>query len=186
MHKQRLAQTACWLVLAAQPAVAGAASAAGDCADSGLLPTQANNARVEAASLCLVNVHRARHGIRALRENADLAVSANGHSWDMVFENYFNHVSPTGERLLDRVVLTGYLPRRSTYIVGENIALGALEFGTPSAIVARWMRSPTHKANILDRDFRDSGIGTVAAIPFRYSDGLGGVTYTQEFGVIAR
>ena len=131
-------------------------------------------------------MHRARHGIRALRENADLAVSANGHSWDMVFENYLNHVSPTGERLLDRVVRTGYLPRRSTYIVGENIALGALEFGTPSAIVARWMRSPAHKANILDRDFRDSGIGIVAAIPFRYSDGLGGVTYTQEFGVIAR
>ena len=75
-------------------------------------------------------MHRARHGIRALRENADLAVSANGHSWDMVFENYFNHVSPTGETLLDRVVRTGYLPRRSTYIVGENIALGALEFGT--------------------------------------------------------
>ena len=63
----------------------------------------------------------------------------------MVFENRLDHVSPTGEGSLDRVVRTGYLPRRSTYIVGENIALGALEFGT-------------RKANILDRDFSDSGI----------------------------
>ena len=103
-----------------------------------------------------------------------------------VFENYFDHESPTGETLLDRVLATGYLPRRSTYVVGENIALGTLQLATPSAIVARWMRSPSHRANILDSDFRDSGIGIVAGVPLRYFDGLGGGTYTQEFGVIAR
>jgi uncharacterized protein YkwD len=104
----------------------------------------------------------------------------------MVFENYFNHESPTGETLLDRVLATRYLPRGSTYVVAENIALGTLRFATPSAIVARWMRSPAHKTNILDRDFRDSGVGIVVGVPFRYSGGLGGVIYTQEFGVIAR
>lgn len=190
MQKQRLVQTACWLVFATHPAVVGVASAAGNqrftsCADTGLFPTQANSARAEAASLCLVNVHRARHGMDPLRVNADLALAADGHSWDMVFGNYFAHVSPRGETLLDRVLATGYLPPRSTYIVGENIALGTLQLATPASIVARWMRSPSHKANILDGDFSDTGVGIVAGVPFRYSNGLGGVTYTQEFGVIA-
>ena len=104
----------------------------------------------------------------------------------MVFVNYFAHASPTGQTLLDRVLATGYLSRGATYIIGENIAVGALQLATPAAIVARWMRSPTHRADILDRDFRDSGIGIVAQVPSRYSGGLRGATYTQEFGVIAR
>ena len=46
------------------------------CADTDLRPTPANSTRVEAATFCLVNVQRARHGLHALRRNADLARSA--------------------------------------------------------------------------------------------------------------
>ena len=61
-----------------------------------------------------------------------------------------------------------------------------LQLSTPSAIVAGWMRSPEHRANILNPDFRDSGIGIVAHAPRRYSGGQRGATYTQQFGVTAQ
>ena len=155
------------------------------CADTGLVPTVANSSRAEAATLCLVNVQRARHHRRALRPNADLARSAARHSQDMVSNNYFDHVSPTGETPLQRIKASTYLPRRSSYLLGENIALGTMQLATPASIVASWMQSPDHRANILNPDFRDSGVGIVAQAPSRYSDGQQGATYTQQFGVIA-
>ena len=163
-----------------------AATSNASCADTGLRPTRANSARAEAATLCLINVQRARHGDRALRPNADLARSAAAHSAEMVSENYFDHVSPAGETPLARIKASTYLPRSSGYIVGENIALGTLQLATPAAIVASWMMSAHHRANILNPDFRDSGIGIVARAPSRYSNGQPGATYTQQFGVIAR
>ena len=157
------------------------------CPDGTLLPTQANIVRVEAATLCLVNVQRARRGRRALRRNAEpdpLRHRALAATWSS--ENYFDHVSPAGETPLDRILASGYLPRRAAYVVGENIAVGMVQLATPAAVVAAWMRSPDHRANILARDFRDSGFGIVAQVPSQYAHGLLGATYTQQFGVIAR
>jgi uncharacterized protein YkwD len=166
---------------------AGVASAAGAaCDDTHLVPTRANGARIEAATLCLVNVQRARHGERALRPNADLARSAAAHSEDMVARNYFDHTSPAGETLLDRIKDSSYLPPRTGYIVGENIALGTMQLATPAAIVDTWMKSPGHRANILNADFRDSGLGVVARAPQRYGHGQPGATYTQQFGAVTR
>ena len=156
------------------------------CADTGLVPTPANSSRSEAATFCLVNVQRARHGLRALRQNADLARSSDRHSKDMVSENYFDHTSPNGETPLARIKASSYLPHHSAYLVGENIAIGTMQLATPASIVAIWMQSPDHRANILNPDFRDSGIGIVARAPSRYSGGQGGATYTQQFGVIAK
>jgi uncharacterized protein YkwD len=163
-----------------------AATTNASCADTGLRPTLANSTRAEAATLCLVNVQRARHGLRALRANAALARSAAGHSEDMVSENYFDHVSPAGVTPLQRIKASAYLPRRSVYLVGENIAVGTMQLATPAAIVACWMKSSHHRANILSRDFRDSGIGIAAQAPSRYANGQPGATYTQQFGVIAK
>jgi uncharacterized protein YkwD len=172
----------------------GVASAAADgratisgasCDDTHLVPTRSNSGRIEAATLCLVNVQRARHGERALRPNADLGRSAAAHSQDMVARNYFDHTSPAGETLLDRIKASTYLPPRVGYILGENIALGTMQLATPAAIVDSWMRSPGHRANILNADFRDSGLGVVARAPRRYSQGQPGATYTQQFGAIA-
>ncbi len=161
------------------------ATSSAPCADTNLIPTRANGSRVEAATVCLINVQRHGHGRRALHANADLARSAAAHSQDMVSENYFNHVSPAGETPLARIKASTYLPLRSAYLVGENIALGTMQLSTPTAIVASWMKSPDHRANILNRDFRDTGVGVVAQAPSKYSVGQRGATYTQQFGVIA-
>jgi uncharacterized protein YkwD len=163
-----------------------AATASASCDDTHLVPTRTNGARIEAATLCLVNVQRARHGERALRPNADLGRSAAAHSEDMVARNYFDHTSPAGETVLDRIKASTYLPPRAAYVLGENIALGTMQLATPAAIVDGWMKSPGHRANILNAEFRDSGLGVVARAPQRYGHGQRGATYTQQFGAVTR
>ena len=170
----------------ASAATDGRAISSASCDDTHLVPTRSNSARIEAATLCLVNVERTRRGERALRPNTDLDRSAAAHSQDMVARNYFDHTSPAGETLLDRIKASTYLPPRVGYILGENIALGTMQLATPAAIVDTWMKSPGHRANILNADFRDSGLGVVARAPRRYSQGQPGATYTQQFGAIAR
>jgi uncharacterized protein YkwD len=163
-----------------------AAASSAACDDTHLVPTRANSTRVEAATLCLVNIQRARHGVRALRQNADLARSSAAHSEDMVARNYFDHVSPGGETPLERIRKSSYLPSRAAYVIGENIAFGTMQLATAAAIVTSWMKSPGHRANILNPDFRDSGIGVVARAPSRYAQGQRGATYTQQFGAVVK
>ncbi len=170
----------------ASAATDGRAISSASCDDTHLVPTRSNSARIEAATLCLVNVQRARHGERPLRPNADLGRSADAHSQDMVDRNYFDHTSPGGQTLLDRIKASTYLPPRAGYVLGENIALGTMQLATPAAIVDGWMKSPGHRANILNADFRDSGLGVVARAPQRYSQGQRGATYTQQFGAVNR
>ena len=79
----------------------------------------------------------------------------------------------------------GYIySRQIGYEVGENIAWGTLWLATPRAIVAAWMASPGHRANILDRRYRDTGIGVSPHPPTSLAHGQPGAIYTQDFGVI--
>ena len=59
-----------------------------------------------------------------------------------------------------------------------------MRWRTPRAIVAAWMASPGHRANILDARFRDTGIGVSPHPPASLADGQAGAIYTQDFGVI--
>jgi uncharacterized protein YkwD len=155
------------------------------CQDTNATPEAGNLAAVEAATLCLVNQVRARNGELPLRPNAKLQEAATEHSEEMVSRDYFAHVSPSGETPLQRVAATGYVPNEQVgYTIGENIAWGTLQLSTPSAIVAAWEASPEHMANILDRSYRDTGMGVVPAVPASLSSGNPGAIYAQEFGVI--
>jgi uncharacterized protein YkwD len=105
----------------------------------------------------------------------------------MAFGDYFEHVGPGGDTPADRMRSCGYIYSSGVgYEVGENIALGTLWAGSPQAIVADWMASPGHRANILDAHFRDTAVGVSAHVPSRYGRGQPGGIYTQDFGVIIR
>ena len=78
----------------------------------------------------------------------------------------------------------GYISSRIGYEVGENIAWGTLSLASPHAIVAAWMASPGHRANILDPSYRQTGIGVSPHPPVSLADGQPGGIYTQDFGVI--
>jgi len=168
---------------AARPGPAAANSST--CADADLTPTPEDLDRVRAATLCLVNRERAGHGEGALVENTRLDQAAQAHSKDMAEGDYFDHVSPSGVTPLSRMRSCGYIySSRVGYEVGENIAWGTLWLATPRAIVAAWMNSPEHRANILNGHYRDTAIGVSPHPIASLANGQAGAIYTQDFGLI--
>lgn len=102
----------------------------------------------------LVNVERlANGGLAPLRRNDSLEAAAELHSTNMAVRNFFSHCDPdTGTLPVDRVLAAGY---GSTF-VGENAAAGS---ATPVDVMALWMGSAGHRANILNTSYRELGIG---------------------------
>jgi uncharacterized protein YkwD len=169
-------------VLAA-PASAPAAvsrAAAPHCANTRVLPTRANLRIVRAALLCLHNQVRARHGLPSLKANPKLVRAAVGHSSNMVRRRYFNHTDPNGTTFVERVLGAGYVGRRQGWALGENIAWGTGRLATPAAIMNAWMKSAGHRANILQRSYREIGIGIKLGVPTATASGA---TFTVDFGV---
>jgi len=154
------------------------------CTDTELVPSEANIAEVRAATLCLINRERAAHGDGPLSENPHLLAAAQGHSADMVSRDYFSHTTPTGEAFDTRILASGYARSNQAYELGENIDCATLYLATPAATVSAWMNSPEHRENILNGEYRETGIGVAAAAPASFAAGQAGATYTQDFGVI--
>ena len=71
-------------------------------------------------------------------------------------------------------------------MIGENLAWGTSQLATPQAIVAAWIASPGHLANILEAKYTETGIGVSPQCPPPLAEGAPGATYAQEFGVIVR
>lgn len=157
----------------------------GQCPDTSLAPSDANLELVRAAVLCLVNRERSAHGETPLQTNAHLDQAAQSHSDSMSARAYFDHVGPTGDTPVVRMRAAGYIySSRVGYDVAENLAWGSLWEGSPRAIVAAWMGSPGHRANILDPRFHDTGLGVSPHLPGSMAHGQPGAIYTQDFGVI--
>lgn len=158
------------------------ASASTACANANLVPTPANLARIDAATLCLINDERASAHLATLRADAALDAAAAQHSSDMVARDYFEHVSPSGSTPKARLTAVGYLKPDHARSIAENIAAATGSLATPASMVRMWMGSPAHRANILNPAFRDTGIAAVATAPALVGTGPGG-TYTEDFGV---
>jgi uncharacterized protein YkwD len=162
----------------AVPDVAGA-----DCADADLSPSADSLKQAREAVVCLHNEQRARRGLRALRQNAQLRRAAARHSQEMVEQSYFRHESRDGAQFVERIFAARYVRREDGYSLGENLAWGTGELATPRAVVAAWMRSPGHRVNVLRRAYRDIGVGIRLGVP---SDAGVGATYTVDFGARGR
>jgi len=166
-------------------AAAIAAVLATPCQNTEVTPEAGNLALVRAAVLCLINRKRAENGESPLQLNAQLEQAAEGHCQELIADDYFAHVSPTGETPVDRIRETGYIPNSNVgYVIGENLAWGTYQLSTPQAIVAAWIASPGHLANILESQYTETGIGVTPAVPASLGGGAPGATYAQEFGVI--
>ena len=104
----------------------------------------------------LVNVERAKAGLKALTEDWELSRVARYKSQDMHDLRYFSHTSPTYGSPFDMMKAFGIRYRTA----GENIAMG---YRTPAAVVQGWMNSPGHRANILNASYTKIGVGYVAS-----------------------
>lgn len=180
LPRHLLAVAALAAVVITVPAPAAAHHRAASCRNADLDPIQASLRTTRSATLCLVNAERRHRGLRPLRHEGRLARAAARHARDMVRRRYFSHVSLSGRSFTERILRTGYGRRGGRWLLGENLGWGAGKRATPRAIVRAWMRSPTHRANVLRRDFRDVGIATVRAVPVQGS--ARGATYAAEFG----
>jgi uncharacterized protein YkwD len=171
--------------LAERDAATIAAVLATPCENTELTPEAGNTALVRAAVLCLINRKRAESSESPLKLNAELEQAAEGHCQELIADDYFAHVSPSGETPVDRIRDTGYIPSPSVgYVIGENLAWGTYQLSTPQAIVSAWIASPGHLANILEAQYTETGIGITPAVPASLAPGAPGATYAQEFGVI--
>lgn len=100
----------------------------------------------------LTNQERLRAGCAPLTVNVQLTQAAQGHSQDMALRDFFSHTGSNGSSPADRINATGY--RWSRW--GENIAAG---YSTPAAAMNAWMNSSGHRANILNCNFTEIGVG---------------------------
>ncbi|MEU6577356.1 CAP domain-containing protein [Streptomyces sp. NPDC046805] len=100
----------------------------------------------------LVNVERSKVGCSPVTLDPTLTKAAQAHSADMAAHRNMSHTGSDGSSPDARITSAGY--RWSAY--GENIAYG---YATPEQVMAGWMSSPGHKANILNCSFKEIGVG---------------------------
>jgi hypothetical protein len=101
-----------------------------------------------------VNQSRAENGFSKLRENEKLKNAALSKANDMVNYDYFAHTSPANKTPWEFIRAAGY-----NYIyAGENLAIG---YNDPRELHEAWMNSVSHRENILNKNYREIGIGIV-------------------------
>jgi uncharacterized protein YkwD len=106
--------------------------------------------RSESSLLRQMNHVRAVHGLRPLRCDLHLERAARAHTHEMLLTNIFSH-GAFGSRMLQFNV------RGST--AGENLAWATGSRGSAAGLVAAWLASPAHRANLLEPSFTRVGIG---------------------------
>ena len=100
----------------------------------------------------LTNQERATYGCGPVTMDSRLRAAAEGHSEDMALNDFFSHTGSDGSTVGVRVSAQGY----SWSLVGENIAAG---YTSPESVVAGWMASSGHRANILNCAYVHIGVG---------------------------
>lgn len=119
----------------------------------------------------LTNAKRAEQGLGPLVYNSLLTQAAQAKAGDMYANNYWAHYSPQGKSPWNFIVSAGY-----KYIyAGENLAR---DFNDPGSLVDAWMASPTHRSNILDKNFKEIGV----SVSDGSLTGREGVLVVQMFG----
>ena len=108
----------------------------------------------------LVNAQRQKQGIAALRINRQLGHVARYKSENMKKNNFFDHISPTFGTPFEMIRDFGI----NFNTAAENIAKGQQ---SAQGVVLSWMNSQSHRANILNPDFTETGIGyTDGSMPY--------------------
>lgn len=131
------------------------------------VPNIADIKALENEVIRLVNIERSKNGLGQLTGDWQLSRVGRYKSADMRDNNYFSHYSPTyGDpfKMMHDFGIT-------FYAAGENIAMGQ---PTPQAVMNAWMNSTGHKANILNPQFNEIGVGAAKTTS-------GVIYWTQEF-----
>lgn len=102
--------------------------------------------------ISLANNARVEGGLSALTNSSVLSKAAQAKANDMLAKQYFAHNTPDGKTPWDFIKAAGY----SYVTAGENLAI---DFTEAESIQTAWMNSPGHRANIMNKNFQEIGIG---------------------------
>lgn len=140
-------------------------------------PLAANPKALEPQIIDLVNQERAKNSLPALTENRELANAAKAKLNDMFAKNYWDHTAPDGTKAWYFILNEQY----SYTVAGENLARG---FTSAGSMAKAWMNSKTHRDNILNLDYQDTGVavgnGTVDGKMFTVAVQLFGTTIGSQ------
>jgi uncharacterized protein YkwD len=89
--------------------------------------------------------------------NDQLEMAAYNHTADMAKNKFFAHLAPDGSKAGKRIERAGYVWKA----YGENIGQG---YKTEKEMVAGWLASPSHCKNILNKNFKEMGVGRVGTL----------------------
>jgi putative heme-binding domain-containing protein len=127
----------------------------------------------EKKMLELLNRSRAEKKLAALKPNPILFKIARAHSENMARQNKMAH-ELDGKKVKDRALGAGYDYR----LIGENVAWAEEDAEVPE-VHDRWMKSKSHRDNILKGPYREVGLGVARSKKGNYY-------YTQVFGTRRR
>ena len=118
------------------------------------------------------NDKRAENGLAPLTENPLLDRSAQNKCNDMIAKNYWSHNSPDGAEPWVFIQDSGYKYTKA----GENLGFG---FKDTNGVMDGWMKSQTHRNNIVSADYKEVGFGVCSSENYQ---GSYSVVIVQHFG----
>ena len=133
--------------------------------------TSTTIANLEKQGFELINQKRVEIGLEPLTWNNDCAKIARLHSENMANDHFFNHAGLDGTMVNDRADEIGLSRWRA---IGENIAYNFGYENPLETAVEGWLKSPTHRENILNNRWKESAVGIAIS-----SDGA--FYFTQVF-----
>lgn len=130
---------------------------------------EANDAEVvysiERRVFDLVNDERIKIGSQPLIWIEPAASAARYHSATMAEGRFLGHSDLTGRKVDDRADQFGFSDWRR---IGENVAWVMGHSDPAARVVECWMRSPGHRKNLLDSNYRESGLGLSVSSDGKY------------------
>jgi uncharacterized protein YkwD len=121
---------------------------------------KAESCRVERDVFRRINDVRERYHLKPLRGRTDLARVALAHANDMARNDYRSHVDLQGRNPLDRVQGAGV---DGFALLAENIGASNVSGSRIESVVEHWLRSTSHRENLLNPAFNSTGVGVAEA-----------------------
>lgn len=127
--------------------------------------------------ITLTNEVRQQYGLPPVHEDLLLNKAAQEKAQDMFKNKYFGHFSPTNVSPWHWIDKSGY----DYYYAGENLAMNFLD---TEEVIKGWLNSPSHRDNLLNKDYKDMGIAVVSG-DFN-NEGINRILVVQMFGSKAK
>lgn len=105
--------------------------------------------------LQLTNDARGQNGLPPLQVNHRLTQAAFNKARDLLARGYFAHTTPDDKPFYQWIAEAGY----NYLYAGENLAI---DFTASEPLVSAWLASPTHRANIMNERYGETGLAVAA------------------------